>query len=250
MMRFDGQTAVVTGGASGLGAATAQLLAQQGAEVWIADRDEKTAAQTVSMIANAKYAPLEVTSEQSWNAVTAQVMSQSGKLDILVNCAGITGGGPQADIANAQLETWRKVFAVNVEGTLLGCQAALRVMKSGAIVNVASTAAISPSPALAAYGASKAAVLQLTHSVAAWCAMKSLPIRCNAVVPGMALTPMTAAFPNEYKVLWEQQIPMGRFSAPHEVAATIAFLASSEASYITGADIRVDGGLLSRPVVK
>jgi 3(or 17)beta-hydroxysteroid dehydrogenase len=234
---LQGQIALVTGGASGLGAATAAALTAQGAKVWIADRTQ---------VATRPSLLLDVTDAAGWDAALHTVLRQDGKLDILVNAAGIAGAG---NVAEAALDAWRAVFAVNVEGVLLGCQAALRVMQAGTIVNIASTAGIAPSPMLAAYGASKAAVIQLTRSVAAWCAQNGRAIRCNAVAPGMANTPMTAGFSDDYRAAWEAQIPLARFAGAHEIAAAIAFLAGPASSYITGAVLPVDGGLLSRPVI-
>jgi NAD(P)-dependent dehydrogenase (short-subunit alcohol dehydrogenase family) len=235
---LQGRIALVTGGASGLGAATAAVLTAQGAKVWIADRTQVAARPSLL---------LDVTDAAAWDAALDTVLRQDGKLDILVNAAGIAGAG---DVAQVALDAWRAVFAVNVEGVLLGCQAALRVMQAGAIVNIASTAGIAPSATLAAYGASKAAVIQLTRSVAAWCAQNGRAIRCNAVAPGMADTPMTAGFTGDYRAAWEAQIPLARFAGAHEIAAAIAFLAGPAASYITGAVLPVDGGLLARPVVR
>lgn len=248
-MDFTGKTAVVTGGASGLGAATARLLAERGASVWVADLNAEGAMDFAGTTPRVRPVHLDVTSEESWSQVVAQVLAASGRLDILVNAAGITGGGPGANIAEVGLEAWRRVFAVNVEGVLLGCQAAMGVMEAGAIVNICSTAGLSPSPALGAYGASKAAVHQLTLSVAAQCAASKPSVRCNMVVPGMAQTPMTAGFDPVYRAAWEAQIPLHRFGEAPEIAQAIVFLASDAASYITGTALRVDGGLLSRPVI-
>lgn len=193
---------------------------------------------------------LDVRESKSWTAAIARVVDVAGGLDILVNAAGVSGADAPADLATVSLPDWRRVFAVNVEGTLLGCQAALGVMRRGAIVNIASTAAVCPSPTLAAYGASKAAVVQLTQSVAAWCALNDAAVRCNAVLPGMADTPMTSATPAAYRALWEAAIPLGRYARPDEIASVVAFLASDEAAYVSGAAWPVDGGLLSRPVVR
>jgi 3(or 17)beta-hydroxysteroid dehydrogenase len=248
-MDLIGKTAIVTGGASGLGAATARLLAERGADVWIADLDIDAAMRFAEATSGVRAIHLDVTSEESWSKLVSEVIAVSGRLNVLVNAAGITGGGPGANIAEVGLEAWRRVFKVNVEGVLLGCQAAMRVMTAGAIVNICSTAGLSPSPALGAYGASKAAVHQLTLSVAAQCAASKPGVRCNMVVPGMAQTPMTAGFDPVYRAAWEAQIPLHRFGEAPEVAQAIVFLASDAASYITGTALRVDGGLLSRPVI-
>ena len=239
MTRLAGKVALVTGGASGIGAATAERLAQEGAIVWRADRAAITGERTLK---------LDVTSKADWDAA----LSASGRIDILVNAAGISRGAGDPHVERVTLDDWRQVFAVNVEGTLLGCQAAMHVMgrSGGAIVNIASTTAIAPTATLGAYGASKAAVFQLTKSVAAACALAGYPIRCNALLPGMAETAMTDGMSPEYRASWEAQIPAGRFAAASEVAAAAAFLASDDASYVNGTGITVDGGLLSRPVVR
>jgi 3(or 17)beta-hydroxysteroid dehydrogenase len=240
MDELAGKVALVTGAASGIGAATAALLEQRGATVWTAD------------LAGAALV-LDVTSASAWDEALRKILARSAALDILVNGAGISRHGDgDHGVAGAGLDEWRHIFAVNVEGTLLGCQAAIRAMgrRGGAIVNIASTTAIAPTPTLAAYGASKAAVLQLTKSVAAACALDQLPIRCNAVLPGMADTAMTGAMPRGYREQWEAQIPAGRFADPGEIADAIAFLASDRATYINGTGLLVDGGLLGRPVIR
>ena len=249
--RFDGKVAIVTGAASGIGAATAALLARDGARVWLADIDADAAAKVAERIRAANAIVLDVTSGTSWTSVSRRACEQDGGWDILVNAAGISRGGGPEDVAQATIDGWRRVFAVNVEGTLLGCQCALASMRAGgAIVNVASTAGTAPSPALTAYGASKAAVIQLTASVAAAGAARIPPLRCNSVVPGMTDTPMTETMTQSYRDAWTREIPAARFGAADEVAATIAFLASDDAAYVTGSSYRVDGGLLSRPVIR
>lgn len=226
----------------------ARRLAADGATVWLADIDQVACVAARDGLASGGALALDVTVDADW----AGAMARIGDLDILVNAAGISRAGDAAqDVAEAELDGWRRVFAVNLEGTLLGCQHAMRAMRGrrGAIVNVASTAGVAPSPALAAYGASKAAVVQLTRSVAAACSAFDPPIRCNAVMPGMADTPMTAAMTPPYRAAWTGQIPLGRFADVAEVADVIAFLASDDARYVTGTEVRVDGGMLSRPVV-
>lgn len=240
MASFFGKVALVTGAASGIGAATADLLATTGASVWRADIDPSVDLH------------FDVTEERQWSAAIDRVMKESGRLDILVNAAGIAAGGGLASIEAVSIDHWRRVFAVNVEGTLLGCQQALRAMgrpAPGSIVNIASTAATAPSQSLAAYGASKAAVVQLTRSVAAAATLASLPIRCNCVQPGMANTPMTADMDPVYRRAWIAQIPARRFADPADIAHAILFLASEESAYVNGVALPVDGGLLNRPVI-
>jgi NAD(P)-dependent dehydrogenase (short-subunit alcohol dehydrogenase family) len=249
-MSCEGKVAIVTGGGSGLGAATTTKLGASGATVWVADIDLAAAEAHARRITGASAVLLDVTDEAAWVHLVERVVDRSGRFDILVNAAGISSSHAPSGVADVSIEAWRRVFAVNVEGVLLGCQAAMRRMQpGGAIVNICSTAAVSPSPALAAYGASKAAVYQLTKSVAAHCAAQGRLIRCNMVLPGMADTPMTAGFSSQYRAAWEDQIPLHRFASPMEVAEAIVFLAGDAASYITGAALAVDGGLTSRPIV-
>ncbi len=239
MSEFADKSALVTGAGSGIGGATADLLEQRGARVWRADLDGGDIA-------------FDVTAAAGW-AMAIDRIEREGPLDILVNAAGISRAGTRSHgVFDADIAAWRRIFAVNVEGTLLGCQTAIAAMRvrGGAIVNIASTTAQAPTPTLAAYGASKAAVLQLTRSVAAARAIAAIPVRCNAVLPGMAQTPMTDGLDPAMRARWEQQIPLGRFADAIEVAEAIAFLASDRASYMTGVGLPVDGGLLNRPVVK
>lgn len=243
-MRLDGKVALVTGGASGIGAATTRRLSELGADVWMGDlRDPGPELRD-------RWLKLDVASASGWRAAAERVARESGALHVLVNAAGVTGGGPSAGVRGVTLDDWRRVMAVNVEGVLLGCQTALEFISAGAVVNVCSTVARSPTPALAAYGASKAAVLQLTTSFAAEAAMSGSPVRFNAVLPGMCETPLIAGMDPAYRALWEGTIPMGRFAEPAEIAEVIAFLAGEGSSYMTGAAIPVDGGFLARPSVR
>jgi NAD(P)-dependent dehydrogenase (short-subunit alcohol dehydrogenase family) len=249
--RFTGKVALVTGAASGIGAAIAILLASDGAFVWCTDLDLVAAERVVGSRLSAKALRLDVVDNRDWVAVMARVTAESGRLDILVNAAGISKVGNDSGVLNVGLDDWQAVFRINVDGTLLGCQHAIRMMQraGGAIVNISSTTALAPTHTLAAYGASKAAVLQLTKSLAAACAIDGLPIRCNVVLPGMTDTPMTSSMAPAYKSAWENQIPLKRFARPQEIAEVIAFLASDAASYVNGAGYLIDGGLIARPVI-
>src|SRR5260370_24411069 len=197
MSELSGQVAIVTGGASGIGAASAALLEAAGATVVVADIQEaKNGA--------GRFVQHDVTSEDSWKALLADVLKQDGRLDIMVNNAGVSGGS--GTIENTTVENWRRVEAINSEGVFLGCKYAIEGMKKtgaaktaskGSIVNVSSVAALIGSAGPAAYTASKGAVRLLSKSVAAFCAEKKYAIRCNSVHPGGVDTPI-------FNPLWQE----------------------------------------------
>jgi NAD(P)-dependent dehydrogenase (short-subunit alcohol dehydrogenase family) len=251
--RFGGRVALVTGAASGIGRATAILLARQGATVVAADLDGEGAAATVEAIAaaggTAVVHALDVTSEAAWDAAMERVERTWGRLNVLVNCAGIALVGPVADTS---LADWRRVLAVNLDGVFLGTRAGVRAMRrsgGGSIVNVSSVSGIKATPASSAYCASKAAVIMFTKSVALECIQDGGRIRVNAVAPAGVKTPMWGKTPGASAVVgsdvWNApaDAPIGkRFADPDEVARVILFLASAEASYVTGSVLTVDAG--------
>jgi len=249
---MKGKIALVTGGASGIGAATARLLRREGAEVWIADRDDQAANAMATTIDGVNAVTLDVTKPNEWDTVLAGLLSRYSRIDMLINAAGISRDAAAPDPGSVSLESWRQVFSVNVEGTLLGCQAAIRAMRAsgGAIVNISSMTALGSSPGLAAYGASKAAVLQLTKTIAAWCAGARMDIRCNAVLPGMTDTPLLGGMNEDYRRVWEDAIPAHRFAEASEIAEAIVFLAGPRSRYINGVGLLIDGGVFARPVVQ
>ncbi len=246
--RLEGRVALVTGGASGIGRAVAARFREEGAEVWIGDANTAAADATAAEI-DARTHPLDVTAPEQWDDLVARIVAEAGRWDVLVNAAGISRFDRPQDPEHLAVDDWRAINAVNVEGTVLGCRAAIATMKSGggSIVNIASIVALRSTPTLAAYGASKAAIHQYTQSVAAWCALKGYAIRCNMVLPGMIDTPLVADMPADYRQAWEEIIPMGRYGDPGDVAAAVAFLASDEASYVTGSGLTIDGGIAARP---
>ena len=248
--RLVGKVALITGAASGIGRATAALFHAEGAKVAATDRNE------VGLKALGADADLvlaqDVTDETGWREVVDAVVAKFGRLDILVNSAGI---GVLGSIEATTLADWRKVNAVNAEGTFLGCREAVWAMKDtggGSIVNLSSVAGIIGDASSAAYCASKGAVRLLTKSAALHCARAGLGIRVNSVHPSFAETPMVldgiarAKNPERVREGLSRAAPMGRMGKADEVAKTILFLASDESSFTTGAEFTVDGGLTAQ----
>jgi NAD(P)-dependent dehydrogenase (short-subunit alcohol dehydrogenase family) len=247
--RVQDKVALVTGGASGIGFATAQLLAAEGARVVIGDVDHAAAELAAGRLgAAASFRPLDVTREDDWIAATDAVTREQGRLDILINNAGIA---LSQDFETTTLEDWRRLMAVNLDGVFLGCKHAVRVMKGrgGAIVNLSSVAGLIGDPRLAAYCASKGGVRLLTKSVALHCARRGYGIRCNSVHPSFVETPMLdgmlarARDPLKARAGYAAAAPLGRIAQPDDVARMILFLASDEAAFTTGAEFVIDGGM-------
>jgi NAD(P)-dependent dehydrogenase (short-subunit alcohol dehydrogenase family) len=222
---------------------------EEGATVVVADRDAAASTAAVAELGQrACFHRLDVSREDEWAAVTDAVARDFGRIDILVNSAGVV---LFKDIEATTLEEWRDLMAVNLDGVFLGCKHAVRVMKDrgGSIVNMSSVAGMIGSGNLAAYCASKGGVRLLTKSVALHCARKGYNIRCNSVHPSFADTPMlhgmiaSARNPEKLAANFSAAAPLGRLAQPIEVARTILFLASNESAFTTGAEFVVDGGL-------
>src|SRR5208337_3443615 len=248
--RLAGKAALITGAASGIGRATAALFHAEGAKVAASDRNEAALA---ALGSDADLTLMQdVTDEARWRQVVDAVLEKFGRLDILVNSAGI---GTKDNIETATLADWRKVQAVNVEGTFLGCREAVRAMKGlggGSIVNLSSVAGVIGDAQTIAYCASKGAVRLLTKSAALYCGRMGYNIRLNSVHPSIADTAMVQEMiastrnPERTREGLARAAPLGRLGRPEEVANTILFLASDESSFITGAEIMVDGGLTAQ----
>jgi 3(or 17)beta-hydroxysteroid dehydrogenase len=250
MSELSGQVAIVTGGASGIGAASARLLQAAGATVVAADIQE---AKDVA----GRFVRHDVASEESWKALLADVLKRDGRLDILVNNAGIAGG--PGTIETTTVETWRKVEAINSEGVFLGCKYAIEGMKTtspkkprmkGSIVNVSSIAGLIGSAGPVAYTASKGAVRLLSKSVALYCAEKKYDIRCNSVHPGGVDTPIFNPLwqmvgRDAGKALVDARHPIGHMAHPSELGEVVLWLASDRSSFVTGAEIVADGAITS-----
>ncbi|MEV1130783.1 SDR family oxidoreductase [Agromyces sp. NPDC049794] len=246
MARFDGRVGIITGGASGIGRATATRFAAEGGTAIVADVQDEMAAQVVAEIqaagGTAKAVHLDVTSEQGWNDAVAAVVAEFGRLDVLVNNAGI---GDNQLIEDTTIETYNKVVAVTQTSVFLGekaASAALKASGDGAVVNVSSMYGIvggfGTSPA---YHAAKGAVRTLTKNTAlAWA---TEGVRVNSVHPGFIDTPILGDTDREQLISTE---PVGRLGRPEEVAAVILFAASDDASFMTGSELVVDGGYTAR----
>lgn len=246
---LDDKVAFITGGASGIGAETGRRMVAEGARVALADLQEERGAKVAAELGEAAlFLPHDVTSEESWQRVIPAAEAHFGRLEVVVNCAGISVPAP---IDEASYEHWRQTMAVNADGTFLGCKygvEALRRAGGGAIVNFSSMLGLRGGSPFAAYSASKGAVRLLTKSVALRCAEQGWNIRCNSVHPGAIDTPMlepyVAVAPSREEGLAAigSSHPLGRVGTAEEVANVVVFLASDRASFITGAEIPVDGG--------
>jgi NAD(P)-dependent dehydrogenase (short-subunit alcohol dehydrogenase family) len=245
-MRLAGKVAIISGAASGMGAATARMFAREGAKVVIADVLEHEGQQVAGGIgAAARFEPLDVTKEESWSAVVASTTRHFGKLDVLVNNAGISGSAEQDFYST---EAWHRIMAVNATGVFFGIKHAIPAMIANgvSIVNLSSIAGIIGSEHVhIAYNASKAAVRLMTKWVAVQHGKDN--IRANSVHPGIMPPMRTSGRTADPAVRAERMrfIPMRRPGEVDEVAYTILFLASDESSYITGSEIHVDGGVLA-----
>ena len=253
MGRVQDKVAIVTGAASGLGRGCAQRLAAEGARVVLADRDVALGeAAAAELGAPHVFRALDVVDEAAWIALVDETVARFGKVDILVNAAGIAVWG---DIETVTLKQWRLQHAVNADGTFLGCQNAVRVMKAsggGSIINLSSVAGLVADPNTPAYCSSKGAVRLLTKSVALHAARRGYNIRCNSVHPSFIDTPMVQALitrsedPAKMKQLLDHAAPLRRMGEVDDVAYLVLYLASDESKFVTGAEMVVDGGLTAR----
>lgn len=249
MERFIGKTVLVSGAASGIGKETALRLAREGAEVGCLDADAAGLARTADEIEKLGRQALrlecDISSEQSVARAIAFLIERFGKLDVLCNIAGILRSDHTHELT---LEHWKRILDVNLTGTFLMCRAAIpHLLKTkGNIVNMSSTAALASHPWMAAYAASKGGILSMTRSLSVEYVKQGL--RVNAICPGGIQTTLHEQFQipkgGDFELL-KGAIPFVPFAGPEQIAAAIAFVASDEALYMNGAEIRIDGGALS-----
>jgi meso-butanediol dehydrogenase/(S,S)-butanediol dehydrogenase/diacetyl reductase len=244
MPRFLSKVVIVTGAASGIGEATARRFSSEGAAVVLADRDNRALRRvsadlppdrTLARVADvSKYPQVE--------ALIASTIERFGRVDVLVNNAGIAVGGK---ITEASLADWNKVMAVNVSGVFYGCRAAMPhlISSRGCIVNTASVSGLGGDWGMSIYDASKGAVVNFTRALAL--DHGSDGVRVNSVCPTVTLTPMTGSLRDDPELITKlcERIPLGRLALPADIASAIAFLASDDASFITGVNLPVDGGV-------
>lgn len=259
--RLKGKIILVTGAAQGIGLGIAQICVSEGATVLLTDvNDELGSNQAQAMGDSADYLHLDVASQEHWERATQHIASIYGRLDGLVNNAGVTGfleGAGPHDPEHFNTDSWSLVHRVNLDGVAFGCRAGIGLMKkssAASIVNVSSRSGLVGIPGAAAYASSKAAVRNHTKSVALYCAESRYPIRCNSIHPGAILTPMWDAMLGEGEAREQaitqvvKDIPLATMGEAKDVAWAAVYLLSDESCYVTGIELNVDGGILAGSV--
>ena len=245
--RLKNKVALITGGAQGLGKEMAKSMIKEGARVIISDINEDVLQKTAEEI-SCDHLVLDVTNKDQWQQVITKIKDDVGSLNILVNNAGMGGGG---DVESTDIELWDLVHKVDLDSVFLGCKFAIPLMRdsgNGSIINISSMSGIVASHNTSAYNSSKAAVRHLSKSIALHCAKSTNLVRCNSLHPVFTRTAMVQSMIDaaperniEQKLI--KQIPIRRLAEPIDIANAAVFLASDEASFITGTELIVDGGL-------
>lgn len=244
MERFNGKVVIVTGAASGIGEATARRFSSEGASVAIVDRDKDSLARVAHDLPDQRTLAhsADVSNSEMVDAMVNAVVERFGSLDVLVNNAGVHAGGEPTEITDGQ---WRRVMSTDADGVFYGCRAAIPhlVKSKGCIVNTASVSGTGGDWGMSPYNAAKGAVVNLTRALALDLGKKG--VRVNSVCPSLTRTGMTTDMMDDKELLakFAERIPLGRVCEPNEIAAVIAFLASEDASFMTGANVAVDGGV-------
>jgi NAD(P)-dependent dehydrogenase (short-subunit alcohol dehydrogenase family) len=248
--RVQDKVTVITGGASGIGEGMVRRFCAEGARVILADIEEE-AGREIATECGADFFPLDVASPTAWTSLSERVAHNYGRLDVLLNNAGIVSN---QSIVDADVETWSRLLSINLTGVMLGCQTAIAIMREnpdgsgGSIVNTASSTSYLAIPGDVAYTTSKAGVVGLTKSVAVFCATENLNIRVNSIHPGATLTAILRKALEEAPGIEKnlnRMSPLNRMGTVEEVAAMALFLASDEASFCTGGQFPVEGGTVS-----
>ncbi len=248
-IRLDGKVAIITGGAGGIGAATARLMTERGARVVIADIAEQRAQELAAKLQGSLAVTLDLEHQSSIKAMIEATLAHFGQLDILHNNAALLGpeiAQQDGNVEEMDTDLWDRTYRVNVRGTMIACREALpHLLKTrGNIINMVSNLALQGHIIQAAYSSSKAAIIQMTRAIAA--SHGKLGVRCNAVAPGMTSTPaLLEAFPPELRQLVEDETLRDQLGEPEDIAESIAFLASPAARNITGQVLVSDGGCAS-----
>jgi NAD(P)-dependent dehydrogenase (short-subunit alcohol dehydrogenase family) len=244
MGKLTGQVALITGGASGIGLASAQLLAAEECRVFIGDIQGPVSA------VDAEWLKLDVADEANWIAAIDTIHARARRLDVLVNNAGIGIGGAITDLS---LADWRRQQAINLDGTFLGIKHSLPLMRTGgggSIINMSSVTALVGSGTFVSYAAAKGGVRSLTKSVAKQCAALKDGVRVNSIHPGIIDTPIfktlegVSGSSSDASAMAGTMVPLGHVGEPRDIAAAVLYLASEDSRYVTGSEMVVDGGLI------
>ena len=255
MGRLDGKVALITGGASGLGKATGQLMAKEGATVVLSDLQEVEGTAVSKQIkengGHCFFIKQDTTSEEGWQDICDSILENHGHLDILLNGAGV--GSNAVEIEDMDFSTWRNCLAVNLDGVFLGCKYGIRAMRKGnggSIINISSILGFAGLATATNYCASKGGVRLLTKAAALECARKTPLVRVNSIHPGFIDTPMVAGAIQrrgpEFRNYIEENVPLGELGEPNDIAEGVVYLASDGAKFVTGTELTIDGGFLAR----